>query len=91
VGRLWVNTQTGAWRLAVHGLPRPPRGAHYVLTASTRDGGDLALGRIERWEEGVALLAGRADFDLITLERLSLELVSPDQRVRLLEAANGAW
>lgn len=90
VGRLMVNTRTDEWRLVVHGLPRPPRGGHYVLTGSIDDR-EVALGRIERWEEGVATLSGHADFDLVSMRRLSLELVTSEARVRLLDAVDGAW
>jgi len=90
IGRLMVNTRTDEWELVVHGLPRPPRGGHYVLTGSIHDH-DLALGRIERWEEGVAMLSGRGDFDFVAMRRLSLELVTREERVRLLDSVDGAW
>jgi hypothetical protein len=90
VGRLMVNTRTDEWRLVVHGLPRPPRGGHYVLTGTFGDK-EVSLGRIERWEEGVATLSGQSDFDLLAMKRLSLELVTPQTRVRLLDAVDGAW
>lgn len=85
VGRIYFNTTTGHWRLVVHGLPRPPRGSHYVLTTESEKG-DEPLGVLERWDWGVAILEGDAAYDLTQTRRLSLELVSSTARVRLLEA-----
>lgn len=90
IGRILFNVATGEWKLVVHGLPRPPRGARYVLSGIV-DGEDLPLGTIERWEDGVAVLAGRAEEDLTRTERISLELVSRRSRWRLLESVDGAW
>jgi len=90
IGRILFNVATGEWKLVVHGLPRPPRGARYVLSGIV-DGEDLPLGTIERWEDGVAVLAGRAEEDLTRTERISLELVSQRSRWRLLESVDGAW
>jgi hypothetical protein len=90
IGRILFNVRTGEWKLVVHGLPRPPRGARYVLSGVV-DGTDLPLGTIERWEDGVAVLAGRAEQDLTRTERISLELVSPHSRWRLLDSVDGAW
>lgn len=90
IGRILFNVRTGDWKLVVHGLPRPPRGARYVLSGVV-DGADLSLGTIERWEDGVAVLAGRAEHDLTRTERISLELVSPHTRWRLLDSVDGAW
>ena len=90
VGRILYDVRDGDWRLAVHGLPRPPRGARYVLTALV-DGREVDLGTIERWEDGVATLRGETELDLTRTERLSLQLVSPRSRLRLLDAVEGAW
>lgn len=90
VGRILFNTRSGEWELVVHGLPRPPRGSRYVL--STWEGRDEhELGTIERWEDGVATLAGDSGRDLTQMDRLSLELVSATSRLRLLDAVPGAW
>ncbi len=85
VGRIYFNTVTGRWRLVVHGLPRPPRGSHYVLTTESENGTE-PLGVLERWEWGVATLEGNAAYDLTKTQRLSLELVSSTASIRLLEA-----
>jgi anti-sigma factor RsiW len=90
VGRLLVNATSGEWRLVVHGLPRPPRGSRYVLTAQA-DGEEFDLGQIERWQWGVATLSGESDVDLLGTERLSLVLVSRSSRLHLLDAVDGAW
>ncbi|HSJ99138.1 MAG TPA: zf-HC2 domain-containing protein [Myxococcota bacterium] len=90
VGRLLVNIATGEWQLVVHGLPRPPRGARYELSSRIADE-ERRLGSIERWEDGVAVLAGASDFDLARTERIWLELVSPRSRLRLLDSIDGAW
>jgi hypothetical protein len=90
VGRLLYDVGNGRWHLVVHGLPRPPRGGRYVLSASV-EGHDVELGRLERWEDGVALLSGRTETDLTGTERVSLELVSTHSRLRLLDAVDGAW
>jgi hypothetical protein len=90
IGRILFNVATGEWKLVVHGLPRPPRGARYVLSGIV-EGEQLTLGTIERWEDGVAVLAGTAEQDLTRTERISLELVSPRSRWRLLDSAHGAW
>ncbi len=89
VGRMLFDISSGQWRLVVHGLPRPPRGARYVLGGQL-DGEGVDLGQIERWEDGVAVLDGRTDLDLTQLERISLQLVSPHSRLRLLDAIDGA-
>lgn len=91
VGRILFNVSDGTWRLVVHGLPRPPRGAHYVLSAQ-RDREEDELGTIERWKDGVAVLTGKSPFvDLTRTERLSVTLVSADSRLRLLDSVAGAW
>jgi len=91
VGRILFDVTTGEWRLVVHGLPRPPRGARYVLSAQVGPR-DEELGTIERWEDGVAVLKGRTPaVDLTRTERLSVTLVSADSRLRLLESVDGAW
>jgi len=91
VGRILFNVTSGEWQLVVHGLPRPPHGARYVLSALI-DREDKELGTIERWTNGVAVLKGRSpDVDLTRTERLSLTLVSADSRLRLLESVDGAW
>ena len=90
VGRLLVNVATGEWRLVVHGLPRPPRGARYELSSRIA-GEERPLGSIERWEDGVAVLAGASELDLTRTERIWLELVSPRSRMRLLDSIDGAW
>lgn len=90
VGRILFNVATGDWRLVVHGLPRPPRGAHYVLAAQV-GANEVPLGIVGRWEDGVATLQGHSRFDLTRTERLSVELVGQTTRVRLLEATDGAW
>jgi hypothetical protein len=90
IGRILFNVRTGEWKLIVHGLPRPPRGARYVLSGVV-DGLDRPLGTIERWVDGVAVLAGRSEQDLTRTERISLELVSPRSRWRLLDSVDGAW
>lgn len=91
VGRILFNVATGEWRLVVHGLPRPPRGARYVLSAQL-DREEEELGTIERWEDGVAVLTGKSpDVDLTRTVRLSVTLVSADSRLRLLDSVDGAW
>jgi predicted anti-sigma-YlaC factor YlaD len=91
VGRILFNVVSGEWQLVVHGLPRPPHGARYVLSAQI-DREDEELGTIERWENGVAVLKGRSpDVDLTRTERLSITLVSDGSRLRLLESVDGAW
>lgn len=85
VGRILYNVSTGDWQLVVHGLPRPPRGGHYVL-AGLVDGEIIDLGTIERWEDGVATLHGRSAIDLTQTQRLSLVLDARGTRLRLLEA-----
>lgn len=90
VGRILYNVRTGDWKLVVHGLPRPPRGAHYALAAQL-EGRQVPLGVVGRWEHGVATLAGRSAFDLTETERLSVELVGQASRVRLLEFTEGSW
>ncbi len=90
VGRILFNTRSGQWELAVHGLPRPPRGSRYVL--STWEGTtEKELGTIERWEDGVATLKGASGRDLTQMDRLSLQLVSASSKLRLLDAVPGAW
>ena len=91
VGRILFNVTNGEWRLVVHGLPRPPRGARYVLSAQL-DREEEELGTIERWEDGVAVLSGKSPLvDLTRTERLSVTLVSADSRLRLLDSVDGAW
>jgi anti-sigma factor RsiW len=91
VGRILYDLTDGEWHLVVHGLPRPPRGARYVLSVQV-DREDRELGTIERWEDGVALLDGRSQsIDLTRTERLSVTLVSAASRLRLLESVAGAW
>jgi hypothetical protein len=91
VGRIYFNVANGQWRLLVHGLPRPPRGARYVLSAQL-DRQEEQLGTIERWEDGVAVLTGRSPLvDLTRTDRLSVALVSRDSRLRLLDSVDGAW
>jgi len=91
VGRILFNVRNGDWQLVVHGLPRPPRGARYVLTAQLGPE-DEDLGTIERWQDGVAVLKGRStSVDLTQTERLSITLVSDDSRLRLLDSVDGAW
>jgi hypothetical protein len=91
VGRILYNVTNGEWRLVVHGLPRPPRGARYVLSAQVGRN-EEELGTIERWEDGVAVLTGKSpSVDLTRTERLSVTLVSADSRLRLLDSVDGAW
>ena len=90
IGRILYHVDDGDWRLVVHGLPRPPRGARYVLSG-TVDGEELRFGTLERWEDGVAVLDGTTRVDLTRTERISLELVSPRSRMRLLDSVAGAW
>jgi anti-sigma factor RsiW len=90
VGRLLFNVRTGEWSLLVHGLPRPPRGARYTLSALV-DETELELGSIDPWVDGVARHSGTTPLDLTRCERLSLQLVSSSSRLRLLEAVKGAW
>ena len=85
VGRILYNVSTGDWQLVVHGLPRPPRRGHYVLSGLV-DGQAVDLGTIERWEDGVATLRGNSEIDLTQTERLSLVLDARGHRLRLLEA-----
>ena len=85
VGRILYNVSTGDWQLVVHGLPRPPKGGHYVL-AGLVDDEIVDLGTIERWEDGVATLHGRSAIDLTQTRRLSLVLDARGTRLRLLEA-----
>ena len=85
VGRILYNVSTGDWQLVVHGLPRPPKRGHYVLSGLV-DGSAVDLGTIERWEDGVATLRGNSEIDLTQTERLSLVLDSGGKRLRLLEA-----
>lgn len=90
IGRILYNVRTGEWRLAVHGLPRPPRGGRYVLTGLVDDR-VVNLGTIERWEDGVATLGGQSEIDLTQTQRLSLVLDARGTRLALLEAVEGAW
>ena len=87
VGRVFFNMADGDWRLLVHGLPRPPRHSRYVLSARV-EGHEIDLGTIERWEDGVAVLQGRSDVDLLGTERLWIQLVSPHSRLPLLGDAD---
>lgn len=89
VGRILYNVSNGDWQLVVHGLPRPPRGGHYVL-AGLVDGEVVDLGTIERWEDGVATLQGNSEIDLTQTQRLSLVLDARGTRLRLMEA-DGAF
>ncbi len=86
VGRILYNVSSGDWQLVVHGLPRPPKRGHYVLSGLV-DGRAVDLGTIERWEDGVATLRGNSEIDLTQTERLSLVLDARGQRLRLLEAS----
>jgi len=90
IGRILYNVRTGDWHLAVHGLPRPPRGGRYVLTGLVDDQ-YVNLGTIERWEDGVATLRGQSSIDLTQTQRLSLVLDARGTRLALLEAVQGAW
>jgi hypothetical protein len=90
VGRILFNVSNGDWRLVVHGLPRPPRGTHYLLSAQLA-GEEVPLGIVGRWEDGVATLAGSSALELTRTERLSVQLVGRSTRIRLLEATAGAW
>lgn len=90
VGRILFNVISGEWHLAVHGLPRPPRGGRYILTGLV-DGRIVDLGTIARWEDGVATLRGESSIDLTQTQRISLVLDARGTRLRLLDAVDGAW
>ncbi len=90
VGRILFNVSSGEWQLAVHGLPRPPRGGRYILTGLVDDQ-IVDLGTIARWEDGVATLRGQSPIDLTQTQRLSVVLDARGTRLRLLDAVDGAW